>query len=174
MVMPSQEIPRISLGEPSAATDDAKRITVVPPEGTEALRGEMPTLVDEAELEAARLASMRTSSLPPVPRASPTAPPAGAEIDVIWDPESEPLEAEELFAKYVALLGAFTRVPIVTVPFEQLPSLSMDHRIGFLVALIDGASSIQTILDVSGMPPREVLHALATLRDLGIVDFRSE
>jgi hypothetical protein len=42
---------------------------------------------------------------------------------------------------------------------------------GFLVALIDGASSIQNILDVAGMPQPEVLSALVTLRDLGIIGF---
>lgn len=149
-------------------------MTAVPPPGHDAVRGELPTLVDDTELEAARLASMRTSSLPPVPREAPTSPPRSAEIDVVWDPQSEALDAEELFAKYVARLGAFTSVPFLMLPFDKLPSVSMDSRMGFLVALIDGASSIQTILDVAGMPPREVLHALATLRDLGIVAFRSE
>jgi len=63
---------------------------------------------------------------------------------------------------------------VVTVPFDQLSSLSLDNRMGFLIALIDGESSIQTLLDVASMPPREVLHALATLRDLGIIEFFEE
>ena len=158
----------------SPDASDARRVTVVPPGGAEAVRGEMPTLIDDAELETARLASMRRSSVPPAPRTAENAPPHEGEIHVVWDPESEPFEAEALFSKYVAILGPFTRMPVVTVPFDQLPSLSMDSRMGFLVALIDGSSSIQTILDVAGMPPREVLHALATLRDLGIVGFRAE
>ena len=174
MVMPWRKLPSASRTKPSPDTGDPKRITVVPPGGAGAVRGEMPTLIDDAELEAARLASMRRSSVPPAPRTAAKAPPPEGEIHVVWDPESEPFDAEELFAKYVALLGAFTRMPVVLVPFDQLPSLSMDSRMGFLVALIDGSSSIQTILDVSGMPPREVLHALATLRDLGIMGFRAE
>jgi hypothetical protein len=128
----------------------------------DAFRSETPTLVDAVELEAARLASMK-GSMPPPPE---------EEIEVVWAPESELLDPEQLFAKYVKLLGAFTRMPLVTVPFEELPSLSMDNRMGFLIALIDGTSSIQTLLDVAGMPPREVLHALVTLRDLGIVELR--
>ena len=127
----------------------------------------MPTLIDEVELEAARLESMKQTT-PPAP------PSHDEEIDVVWAPESDLLDPEKLFAKYVTLLGAFTRVPFVTVPFDQLPSLSMDNRMGFLIALIDGSSSIQTLLDVAGMPPREVLHALVTLRDLEIVGFRDE
>jgi hypothetical protein len=130
-------------------------------------RAEQPTLVDDAELENARLASMRETS-PPPPRAS------EGEIEVTWAPESEQLDPEELFAKYVRVLGEFTRVPVITIPFDELPSLSLDNRMGFLVALIDGSSSIQTLLDIAGMPPREVLHALVTLRDLGIVKLREE
>ena len=136
----------------------------------------MPTVVDDAALEAARLASMkRTSEFPAhAPAAVADPRPSDGSIEVEWAPESESLDPEQLFSKYVKLLGAFTRVPRVTVPVEELPSLSMDNRMGFLIALIDGESSIQTLLDVASMPPREVLHALVTLRDLGIVAFREE
>jgi hypothetical protein len=147
---------------------------MAPPEVSD-VRAETPTLVDEVELEAARLASMRNSSIPSIQSAVvATARPADAEIEVVWATEPEPAEPEQLFSKYVRLLGAFTRVPIVTVPFEKIPSLSMDNRMGFLIALIDGTSTIQTLLDVASMPPREVLHALVTLRDLGIVEFRED
>jgi hypothetical protein len=135
----------------------------------------MPTLVDDAELEAARIESMRESSPPPpVSAAGPVPAPRASEgeIEVLWAPESEQLEPEDLFAKYVKMLGAFTSIPYVTVPFEELPTLSLDSRMGFLIALIDGGSTIQELLDVAGMPPREVLHALVTLRDLGIVRLR--
>ena len=149
--------------------DPPKSFPLVPYDEEDAERSERPTLIDDVELEAARLASMRPSTMPPDPFADPR--PSTGEIEVVWAPESAQLDAEELFSKYVKVLGAFTRVPIVTVPFEQLPSLSMDNRMGFLVALIDGSTSIQMLLDVAAMPPREVLHALATLRDLGIVGF---
>jgi hypothetical protein len=139
----------------------------------------MPTLVDEVELEAARIASAKQSSIPPSfkgeyqgERERPSRPQTDHEIEVAWDLDSEPADPEELFPKYVRMLGPFSCVPIVTVPFEKITSLALDHRMGFLVALIDGTSSIQTLLDVAGMAPREVLHALVTLRDLGIVAFR--
>ena len=155
--------------------DRRKPSGVVPPEVPGAIREEMPTLVDDVELEVARLASARRSSMPPAPP-QPTETTSRAhsdhEIDVVWAPDSESLAPEVLFSKYVKLLGSFRRVPMLTVPFDQLHSLSLDSRIGFLVALIDGASSIETLLDVAAMPPREVLHALVTLRDLGILTFR--
>ena len=159
--------------KPAPGRDRRNPSGVVPPEVPDAIRGEMPTLVDDVELETARLASARRSSAPPAP---PTETVSRAhsdhEIDVVWAPDSESLDPEVLFSKYVRLLGSFQRVPMLTVPFDQLASLSLDSRIGFLVALIDGASSIETLLDVAAMPPREVLHALVTLRDLGILTFR--
>ena len=143
-IMPSHEPSRTRPLEPTPAPGETKRTTVIPPGGAEAVRSELPTLVDEAELEAARIASMRHSSTPPVPPAAPSA----AEIHVEWAPDSG-LDPEEIFSGYVLLLGAFTRVPVLRVPLEELPSLSMDNRLGFLVALIDGASSIQNLLDVA-------------------------
>ena len=166
--MPSHEPSRTRPLEPTSAPGETKRTTVIPPGGAEAVRSELPTLVDEAELEAARVASMRNSSTPPVPAAA-----SSADIHVEWAPDSG-LDPEELFSGYVLILGAFTRVPFLRVPIEELPSLSMDNRMGFLVALIDGASTIQNLLDVAGMAEREVLHALMTLRDLGIIGFRDE
>jgi hypothetical protein len=164
----------MSMKKAAPGRDRRKPSGIVPPEVPDAIREDMPTLVDEVELEVARLASARRSSAPPAPPPVESSSRAHSEhdIDVVWSPDAEPLEPEVLFSKYVQLLGPFRRVPVVTVPFEQLPSLSLDSRIGFLVALIDGASSIETLLDVAAMPPREVLHALVTLRDLGILTFR--
>ncbi|HEY2513645.1 MAG TPA: hypothetical protein VGI39_22405 [Polyangiaceae bacterium] len=161
--------------DPLKAPLDTGRITFVPPGGSDTVRGEMATLVDDGEMEEARLESMRRSSVSLETAAKvPPAPASEADIDVVWAPESKTLDTHELFTKYAAILGDFNRVPIVTVPFDQLPSLSMDSRMGFLVALIDGTSSIQTLLDVAGMPAREMLHALVTLRDVGIVGFGDE
>jgi hypothetical protein len=125
-------------------------------------RAEMPTLTDEAALEVARLASLRRTSRPPPPSAS-------MEIEVEWEPEPEDVEPVERFA---ARLGSFARVPTLTVPFDQLAALSIDNRMGFLIAMVDGTSSIQTLLDVAAMPMLEVLRTLVTLEEQGIVEFR--
>src|SRR5439155_22020444 len=53
---------------------------------------------------------------------------------------------------YTARIGPMDRVPVVMVPREQLRWLSIDHRAGFLLSHIDGVSSLEMILDVSGMP----------------------
>ena len=161
--------------QPGPAPDPAESrpITVVPPGGGSAVRSNLQTLVDEVELEAARLESMRRSSVPPPPPAANSTPPPADEINVEWAPEPT-TDADDRFSGYAVVLGAFSRVPLVRVPFEELSSLSMDSRMGFLVALVDGSSTIQNILDVAGMPEREVLHALVTLREAGIIGFRDE
>jgi hypothetical protein len=64
---------------------------------------------------------------------------------------------------YVAKLGALDQVPVVAVPVEQLRWLTLDHRAGFLLSHIDGVSSLEEILDVSGMPrivAMKIIHDL--------------
>jgi hypothetical protein len=50
--------------------------------------------------------------------------------------------------------------------------LPLDSRAGFVVSLIDGCVTVETILDMAGLPEREVLELLGTLRDLGAVELR--
>jgi hypothetical protein len=70
---------------------------------------------------------------------------------------------EVLEQMYAARLGLMTQVPYVAVPLEQLRWLSLDHRAGFLLSHVDGISTLDEILDVSGMPR---LEAMRTLYDL--------
>jgi hypothetical protein len=174
--MSTRKLPRVTAPPKHGSPGSGEKRRVTPDAAPESVRDAMPTLVDEVELEAARIASTKQSSIPPSfqeARERPSRPTTDHEIEVAWDVDDEPADPEELFPKYVRMLGPFSRVPIVTVPFEKITTLALDHRMGFLVALIDGTSSIQTLLDVAGMAPREVLHALVTLRDLGIVAFRA-
>jgi hypothetical protein len=73
---------------------------------------------------------------------------------------------------YAARLGPLDRVPMVVVPRAQMRWLSMDHRAGFVLSLIDGSSSIEMILDVSGMPKLDALRILHELVQQKIVSFR--
>ncbi len=73
---------------------------------------------------------------------------------------------------YSARLGPLDRVPMVVVPRTQMRWLSMDHRAGFILSLIDGQSSVEMILDVSGMPKLDALRILHELVQQKIVAFR--
>jgi hypothetical protein len=64
------------------------------------------------------------------------------------------------------------RVPVLAVSEAELPLLPLDHREGFLVSHIDGASSIETILDVCAMPAEEALELIEGLVERGVVVVR--
>jgi hypothetical protein len=77
-----------------------------------------------------------------------------------------------LVAKYTEELGSLARSPKIAVPVSQLVSLSLDHRAGFLISLVDGVSSLALIVDLSGMSSREVLGTFVDLKQRGVVTFR--
>jgi hypothetical protein len=64
---------------------------------------------------------------------------------------------------YAARLGSLDRVPTVLVQRAQLRWLSIDHRAGFVLSLIDGSSTLEMILDVCGMPRLDAIRILHEL-----------
>lgn len=101
-----------------------------------------------------------------------------AEAVLARDPANVEAEtcAEECRAKlihmYTARVGPLDRVPVVLVAREQLRWLSIDHRAGFLLSHIDGVSSLEMILDVSGMPLLDALKILTELQQQRVISFR--
>jgi hypothetical protein len=75
---------------------------------------------------------------------------------------------------YTAKIGPLNRVPVVEVAREQLRWLSIDHRAGFVLSLVDGVSSLEMILDVSGMPPLDALRILFELVQQRIISLRED
>ncbi len=73
---------------------------------------------------------------------------------------------------YTAKIGPLDRVPVVAVPRDQLRWLTIDHRAGFVLSLVDGVSSLEMILDVSGMPELDALRILCELAQQRILSFR--
>jgi len=73
---------------------------------------------------------------------------------------------------YITKIGPMDRVPLVMVPRDQLRWLSIDHRAGFVLSLVDGVSSLEMILDVSGMPELDALRILTELAQQRIISFR--
>ncbi|HSO40574.1 MAG TPA: hypothetical protein VLT33_48940 [Labilithrix sp.] len=58
-------------------------------------------------------------------------------------------------------------VPIVIVNAETLKLLPLDHRSGFILARVDGISTIRSIVDTAAMPLEEVLDILDKLFTVG-------
>jgi hypothetical protein len=101
-----------------------------------------------------------------------------AEAILAADPTNEVAHtcAEEcrtkLIQMYTARIGPMDRVPVVMVATEQLRWLSIDHRAGFLLSHIDGVSSLEMILDVSGMPLLDALKILCELVQQRVITMR--
>ncbi len=73
---------------------------------------------------------------------------------------------------YATRIGPLERVPVVMVPRDQLRWLSIDHRAGFVLSLVDGVSSLEMIIDVSGMPELDTLRILSELAQQRIISLR--
>ena len=54
----------------------------------------------------------------------------------------------------------------------EIAEAPIDHRAGFLLAHIDGVTTVQGLVDIAGMPENEVHEILDRLRRLGIVTIR--
>jgi hypothetical protein len=74
--------------------------------------------------------------------------------------------------QYVKLLGSFERVPYVNASMQSVMMAKLDHREGFVLSLIDGASDIDTILDACPMPTHKTLRILHGLCMRGILGLR--
>ncbi len=101
-----------------------------------------------------------------------------AELILAEDPSN--LEAAEcgencrstLEGMYAAKLAPLDRTPVVVVPRTQLRWLSIDHRAGFILSLVDGSVTVDTIVDVSGMPRLDALRILHELLLQKIIAFK--
>lgn len=94
------------------------------------------------------------------------------------DPENEDAKRyaqscrEVLTQMYAARIGPMDQVATVAVPADQITWLSLDHRAGFLLSLIDGTLSIEEILDVSGMSRLDALRIMYTLVQQNVITLR--
>jgi hypothetical protein len=81
--------------------------------------------------------------------------------------------AEECRAKltdmYLGKLGERSHVPRVMIGAGELQHLALDHRAGFLISCIDGASSLDEVLDMSGMPALDTVRLLYELVQEGAI-----
>lgn len=74
-----------------------------------------------------------------------------------------------LMQMYAARLGALTQVVTVAIPSDQIRWLSLDHRAGFLLSLVDGTSSVEELLDICGMPRLDALRILYMLLEQRVI-----
>jgi hypothetical protein len=70
----------------------------------------------------------------------------------------------------IAILGSLDAVPRHALAPDQLIKLSLDHHAGFMLALVDGVLSFDTIVDVCGMKRAEALRVLSFLVRKGVIE----
>jgi hypothetical protein len=70
---------------------------------------------------------------------------------------------------YISRLGGLGRVPHASMASEQLRWLSLDHRAGFVLSLVDGHSTLDEVLDMSGMPDLDALRILFDLLQQNVI-----
>jgi len=64
-------------------------------------------------------------------------------------------------------------VPVLVAGADHLRAAQLDGRAGFVLSLIDGVTTVESILDLSGMPAPRTLAILEDLRQRGIVELRA-
>lgn len=79
---------------------------------------------------------------------------------------------EVLHDMYASRIGDMSRVPQVSMSPDQIRWLSLDHRAGFMLSMIDGFSSVDDLLDVSGMQRLDALRILCALLDQKVIALR--
>jgi hypothetical protein len=83
--------------------------------------------------------------------------------------ETRPTAVRSASTRPAPVTSILPRVPVVLVQPDRLRATKLDGRAGFLVSLIDGATTVESLLDVSGMSHVETLALLEDLRRRGIV-----
>ena len=69
----------------------------------------------------------------------------------------------------LSLVGSTSAVLVAAVSSEELKTFALDHVSVFLLSLLDGASDVETSLDLCGLPRLLALRRLRNLLDRGII-----
>jgi hypothetical protein len=98
-----------------------------------------------------------------------------AEVLLAHDPEDAEANRyaqscrDVLTQMFAARLAPLDRLVTVAISAEQIRWLSLDHKSGFLLSLVDGNCSIEELLDISGMPRLDALRILLTLSQQKVI-----
>jgi hypothetical protein len=88
------------------------------------------------------------------------------EMRLVTRPNLACAVTDEAWARSVA------GVAHVVTTLDQLKRLPLGHRAGFLLSRIDGATDLETLLELAAMPRKEALRTLRDLSESGVVAFR--
>ena len=69
----------------------------------------------------------------------------------------------------LSAVGSESAILVVAISPEELKSFKLDNVSGFLLSVMDGATDVEAILDISSLPRLLALRHLRSLLDRGIV-----
>jgi hypothetical protein len=81
---------------------------------------------------------------------------------------------DRLSDMHLSRLGGAHRLPQIAVAGSEVRWLGLDHRAGFLLSRVDGKSTIEELVDLSGMARHEALKVLVELVDAGALSLRGK
>jgi hypothetical protein len=84
-----------------------------------------------------------------------------------FDPGAFARDSEE--EQCLSAIGSEAAILVVAVSDEELKSCALDNVSGFIVSLLDGATSVENILDICGLPRLLALRHLRSLLERGVV-----
>jgi hypothetical protein len=70
---------------------------------------------------------------------------------------------------FAARIGPLDQVITIAVSPDEIQWLALDHRAGFLLSLVDGQSTVDEILDISGMTRLDALKIIFDLTERQVV-----
>ncbi|MDD5308290.1 MAG: hypothetical protein PHU25_13290 [Deltaproteobacteria bacterium] len=76
---------------------------------------------------------------------------------------------EVLTRMYESRIGSFEHVPAIAVSDQEIIWRNMDPAMGFILSRIDGRSSYEDIIDISGLPRFDTCRILGQLIQEGII-----
>lgn len=74
-----------------------------------------------------------------------------------------------LYDMYASRIDGMDRTLRVIMGPDQIRWLSLDHRSGFLLSMVDGITTVEELLDVSGMPRLDALRLVCDLMDQKVI-----
>jgi hypothetical protein len=91
--------------------------------------------------------------------------------DALEAPVSQPTSflAGRIDDTQLAALGGRGSAPQIAIPPSQLAALQIEARAGFVLSLIDGRSSVDELVDISGLSRSETIRILHGLLKRGVI-----
>jgi len=79
------------------------------------------------------------------------------------------LVRSRLLSRYRERVGGMQAVPVVQLAAPDLRKFNLPAPAGFLLSLVDGRTSVEELVSLSGLDPFETLRTLSGLLEAGIV-----